>query len=831
MPAALRTLGYGGLLRIAERRVDIGNVLETAETASKTGRANFLAGGRLVRGYHLVNVALHCACSALVARLAKEALKLPPGPACLAAMLFAAHPVHTEAVSSIVGRAEVLCCFFFLLSFLCYHRCSDAGGVLALRWLLAAGALSGCALLAKEQGISVLPLCMALRVRTLARTTSGTLRSRDKHRGSWLQWTGDLLFRSLTDLHVLVLGGALSALLAFRLWMLHGTLPQFSEVDNPASFSSRLSTRLLTYSYLGAFNAWLVLCPRTLSYDWQMGSIPLVSSLLDPRNLATVALGTVLVLLFWRACREQANSQDGTDSSSSGCGLLLPLLLALLPFLPASNLLVSVGFVVAERVLYIPSIGVCLLVGEGLSRIQRRFSGAVASAAPALTCVLVSLLAVKTLDRNSVWASREALFESGIRDLPENAKMHYNYANLQKDLGNAPLAIKHYRLAIRLWPDHASAHNNLGAVLSSSREAERHFRHALRINPNHPGAHFNLANLFSKRGNQQLARTLLERAVELEPDFCEAYSSLAALAADQGSLARAESLHRMALRSDPRNADARNNYGTFLQTQGRVEEAVRQYQRALELQPNHTVALLNAARSLRSMKLNREAESLYKRALAVQQDPQVMDNLAVFYINAGRADQAREIYEQVHLLFPDHLDSKVHYAQLMMRQRSFRTAEDLLLEAVHRNGSHREALHQTALLYNHTNRTAEALDFILRALRLCAVDDRSCARLHAEHGDILKDLDDLSSSAESYLIAIRLDPELAHAHLNLAVIRHLQGDYTGAFRHYQTAFTLDPKNQLIVDNMAKLRRRLTRPPSKKNASAKTSSADAAFYVR
>ncbi|CAN8027898.1 unnamed protein product, partial [Ixodes persulcatus] len=635
-----------------------------------------------------------------------------------------------------------------------------------------------------------------------------------------------------------------------------------------------LVRRLLTYSYLGAFNAWLVLCPRTLSYDWQMGSIPLVSSLLDPRNLATVALGTVLVLLFWRACREQvsseetwpgvrvcrrqieqdqpspsihslpnscefnicdsvvlvsrspqANSQDGTDSSSSGCGLLLPLLLALLPFLPASNLLVSVGFVVAERVLYIPSIGVCLLVGEGLSRIQRRFSGAVASAAPALTCVLVSLLAVKTLDRNSVWASREALFESGIRDLPENAKMHYNYANLQKDLGNAPLAIKHYRLAIRLWPDHASAHNNLGAVLSSSREAERHFRHALRINPNHPGAHFNLANLFRYKRDEEMERGHLRCCFSKEiKTHTSTHTHKKETASRRGTKRRPAS-----------HASAEQQNGppvtSFLLFAGRVEEAVRQYQRALELQPNHTVALLNAARSLRSMKLNREAESLYKRALAVQQDPQVMDNLAVFYINAGRADQAREIYEQVHLLFPDHLDSKVHYAQLMMRQRSFRTAEDLLLEAVHRNGSHREALHQTALLYNHTNRTAEALDFILRALRLCAVDDRSCARLHAEHGDILKDLDDLSSSAESYLIAIRLDPELAHAHLNLAVIRHLQGDYTGAFRHYQTAFTLDPKNQLIVDNMAKLRRRLTRPPSKKNASAKTSSADAAFYVR
>lgn len=130
-----------------------------------TFRANFLAGGLRVRGYHLVNVALHCACSALFGHLALDVLKLDLGPACLAAMLFAAHPVHTEAVSSIVGRAEVLCCLFFLLSFLCYHKCTEASG--ARRWLMASGAFAACSLLAKEQGISVLPLCMALRLRTL----------------------------------------------------------------------------------------------------------------------------------------------------------------------------------------------------------------------------------------------------------------------------------------------------------------------------------------------------------------------------------------------------------------------------------------------------------------------------------------------------------------------------------------------------------------------------------------------------------------------------------------------------------------------------------------
>lgn len=135
---------------------------------------------------------------------------------------------------------------------------------------------------------------------------------------------------------------------------------------------------------------------------------------------------------------------------------------------------------------------------------------------------------------------------SGLKSVPQNAKTHYNYANLQKDLGNIELAMQHYRRALRwewnevtmkaiflylllcsacfqsissilalflalsyfsllsrdyysLWPDHASAHNNLGTLLcelSEMDEAERHFKAALAINPFHPRAHFNLANIY-----------------------------------------------------------------------------------------------------------------------------------------------------------------------------------------------------------------------------------------------------------------------------------------------------------------------------------------------
>ncbi|XP_075739783.1 protein O-mannosyl-transferase TMTC1-like [Rhipicephalus microplus] len=388
--------------------------------------------------------------------------------------------------------------------------------------------------------------------------------------------------------------------------------------------------------------------------------------------------------------------------------------------------------------------------------------------------------------------------------------MHYNYAKLQKYTGNIDVAVKHYKLAIELWPDHASAHNNLGTVLTSAEESEHHFRYALHVNPNHAGAHFNLANIYSKQGQKDVARALLERAVELDPDFCEAYSSLAALAADRGGLAEAERLHQMALGSDGRNADARNNYGTFLQSHGRTKEAMVQYEQALNIQQNHTVTLLNAAKSLPSMNLNNQAENLYKKALAVEPDPRVMHNLAVFYVSAGRLDEARQLFENIDRRFPENRESKVHYAQLLIQLRSFQAAEDLLLHMMEHNSTDREALHMAAILYNHINRTVEALNYILRALKLCDVDDPLCAKIHSDHGDILKDLGDLSTSAQSYEVAIRLDPDIAHAHLNLAVIRHLESDYQGAFLHYQVAFSLDPKNKLITDNMAKLRRRLTK---------------------
>ncbi|KAJ9585867.1 hypothetical protein L9F63_020487, partial [Diploptera punctata] len=84
-----------------------------------TFRLNYMMGGFKAWGYHLVNILLHCLATSLVVRLGR--LLFPSHvPVAVTGLLFAAHPIHTEAVAGVVGRADVAACIFYLLSFQCY---------------------------------------------------------------------------------------------------------------------------------------------------------------------------------------------------------------------------------------------------------------------------------------------------------------------------------------------------------------------------------------------------------------------------------------------------------------------------------------------------------------------------------------------------------------------------------------------------------------------------------------------------------------------------------------------------------------------------------------
>lgn len=112
-------------------------------------------------------------------------------------------------------------------------------------------------------------------------------------RGQSTRWFKSLLFRS----GFLVAGALL--LLIGRVWLLAGgSATSFTQSDNPTLFENSTLTRALTYLYLPAFNSWLLLCPVWLCFDWSMDSIPRLKTLDDPRNLATVILIVLLIILL-----------------------------------------------------------------------------------------------------------------------------------------------------------------------------------------------------------------------------------------------------------------------------------------------------------------------------------------------------------------------------------------------------------------------------------------------------------------------------------------------------------------------------------------------------
>ena len=219
---------------------------------------------------------------------------------------------------------------------------------------------------------------------------------------------------------------------------------------SPSSLAAPLTSLPLPLSHR------LLVHPYTLCYDWQMGSIPLIHSLTDPRNLLTLVSFLSLAAL---SCSTLWGR--GRVSHAS----LLGLLLLGVPFLPASNLFIRVGFVVAERILYIPrygtppsivllimhimcdSMGYILLVVTGIQCLYQRCSFRLLLVGPVI--LLLLLFSARTIDRNVVWATRESLFRSAMATVPNNSKVHFNYANFLKDSGRIQEAIHFYRNAIR----------------------------------------------------------------------------------------------------------------------------------------------------------------------------------------------------------------------------------------------------------------------------------------------------------------------------------------------------------------------------------------------
>lgn len=215
--------------------------------------------------------------------------------------------------------------------------------------------------------------------------------------------------------------------------------------------------RQLHWAHLVFVNSWLLLNPYFLCADWTMGTIPLITSLVDPRNLATLSSFVLITVLGLYGIAGSAKAQKSA---------ILSLSLLIFPYIPASNLFFPVGFVVAERVLYIPSMGFSMLTALGIWKLWTGNKLTSSLAKVGLFWLLVSH-SLRTLERNRDWYSDHTLFTSAVGSNPRNGKVYNNLGHEYEKAGNFSFAEELFRRATETQPDDIGAFINLGRVLKA----------------------------------------------------------------------------------------------------------------------------------------------------------------------------------------------------------------------------------------------------------------------------------------------------------------------------------------------------------------------------
>lgn len=768
-----------------------------------TFRINYAIGELNPFGYHFANILLHGIVTVLFYRLVRRHL-VPVNEketAIVAALLFAWHPIHVEAVTGVVGRAELLAAIAFLQTLMAYIRCTRFARASWKHWCWLGVACVWTALgtLCKEQAVTVVGVCFVHEVMLVHKMTfrklatlagmlcgghssSGSTGNRSRHSERW----NVLLQLRLTILRCLALLAFLACLLYTRIKVMGAKLPIFTNFDNPAAHAAS-PIRQLTFNYLLPINVWLLIFPRDLCCDWTMGTVPLISGWTDPRNLFTVLFYVVCGALGFYSLKEKGDRPKVVG---------LALAISIISFLPASNLFFPVGFVVAERILYTPSMGFCILLAVGFKVATDRYP----RGARILIGLILILYSARTIHRNFDWKNEYTLFNSGLKVTTRNAKLWNNVGHALEGENRFADALSYFQQASQVQPDDIGAHINVGRTqvnLGNFDAAEEAYKKALsyfpqpikgtrytsRLAPSHLKVFINLSNLLIKNASRlEEADAYLQRAISMRADFVEAYQNRGDILLRLGRPLEAKAVYDAALQYQPMNADLHYNLGVVLMELGDRQGAYNAFSRSINYNPEHEHALYNSAVFLSdspstSLEGKLEAKRRFMRVLAIN---------------------------------PAHAQAHFSLAMLETDFKNFFEAERHYLLALKKDGTSRSSLFNIALLYyNELKRAKESLSFVKTLLK----HHPTHVKGHLLAGDIyLNSMKNTELAEDAFRRAHELEPNNVQALHNLCVVLVTKGDLKAAHKCLTHAMTMAPNDTTIRDHLTIVQQRMKGKP-------------------
>jgi len=430
---------------------------------------------------HTVNVMLYALSAVLAFYLARRFL--PVWCAWVVAALFAVHPVHVEAVANGVGQSELLVAVFMLPALTLYlrDRMRD-GGVLTSRTIAAIALFYGAACFSKEHGIMLPALLIAAELTVIADASPFRERVR-RLRPFYLGLTAIAL-----------------AFLAARSRVFAGQgIVGFQPFQPFASLGSSSTDRILTA--IGVVPDWIRLLywPAHLSSEYsppdtEIAQGPSVSQL--PGLVLLIAIVAIGLILR----RKKPTVSFG-------------IAFAAITLLPSSNFLVTTGIVLAERTLFLPSLGAMIVLGALLVPAVAAWNARRTKTlrfAPQLLCGVVLLTgAIRSERRAKVWHDNDTLFRNAIVDSPGGYRTHYMLGSWLFQHRQMREGEEQYKIALKLFPYDPYMTFNLAEryrEFGLCKPAIPFYRWTWGLDPNFPMGRTQLANCLLEVGQYDSAK-------------------------------------------------------------------------------------------------------------------------------------------------------------------------------------------------------------------------------------------------------------------------------------------------------------------------------------
>ena len=353
-------------------------------TLSYLFNSAILGEGDQLFGYHAINLILHLGNVFLAYVLALRVVRRF-WPSVLIAALWAVHPASTESVTNVVGRADLLAAMAVLSGFLMYLQSREASGWARAMWLAGLAAVTTMGVFSKESAVAILPVIVLYEL-VLGKEPPWRA-------GLWLGCAATL--------------APIAGMLWKRSAVLAASPPaEFPFTDNPIVGADWWTGRLTAIKVIARY-LWLTIWPANLSCDYSFGQIQLARGTAGDWFACVIVLAAAIaVVLLFRWNR---------TAFFLAC-------FAVLNFVPASNLFFPIGTIMADRLLYLPSLGLlaCVVLAVYAAAKKPKF----AMLAPVVLGLMVSGFAVRTWVRNQDWRTELALATHDVRVSPRSYKLH-----------------------------------------------------------------------------------------------------------------------------------------------------------------------------------------------------------------------------------------------------------------------------------------------------------------------------------------------------------------------------------------------------------------------